>query len=108
MVLGEQPITVEMGQGPKTTFPNVIAAAILSGWATYDWTGYAQLVKVIGKVRSLAESPGLPGPPASVSMLVAILQRFRECCEPYRVSRRLHFMRGWGHGKAKQVFTGSA
>ena len=27
--------------------------------------------------------------------------------EPFRVSRRLHFMRGWSHDKAKQVFAGS-
>ena len=28
--------------------------------------------------------------------------------EPPRVSRRPHFLRGWGHGKSKQVRTGGA
>ena len=28
--------------------------------------------------------------------------------EPYRVYRRLHFMRGWGHGKGKEVLTGGS
>jgi len=27
-------------------------------------------------------------------------------CEPPRVSRRLHSLRGWGHGNAKQVLAG--
>ena len=32
----------------------------------------------------------------------------RRGCEPPRVCRRLHSLRGWGHGKTKQVFTGGS
>jgi hypothetical protein len=39
------------------------------------------LLRVIGRVRQLAEDPGLPQPAASVSQLVRTLRRFRECCQ---------------------------
>jgi hypothetical protein len=76
-IVGVQVIKV----GATEVYSNMIEAGYLAGRTNHRYAGYQQLLKVIGRVRQLAEDPGLPQPAASISQLVRTLRRFRECCQ---------------------------
>jgi hypothetical protein len=75
-------VIVPSFEAKSAEYPNFIEAGHLSGRTTiHAHEGYAQLLKVIGRVRQAAEDPsGLPAPP-SISNLVQTRRRFRECCQ---------------------------
>ena len=80
-IIGIQNIQISRGSGPIQTFANHIEAALLSS-ACHDYsTGYNQILKAIGKVQQLANDPSIPKVEYSVTNLIQILQRFRECCQ---------------------------
>lgn len=62
-------------------YPNFIEAGFLSNRGEHAYQGYRQLLKIIGRVRQLAEDPSLPKSEPSISSLIDILYRFRECCK---------------------------
>lgn len=67
--------------GVTTTYPNYIEAGYLSGRTIHEHEGHAQLLKVIGKVRQLAEDPTVPQAEPSITVVVQSLRRLRECCQ---------------------------
>ena len=73
--------TISVMTAMPTKYSNYIAATILSSRSSYKHEGYTQLLKVIGKVRQYAEDPSVPQVEHSVTNLVQILHRFRECCQ---------------------------
>ena len=83
---GRMDVKVTGHQGAIITYPNFIEAGYLSGRTNYAHQGYAQLVKVIGKARQLAENPLEIRDERSIGNVVQILQRFRECCQYVRTS----------------------
>ena len=67
-----------------------------------------QLVAATGYGRKYAITL-LNNPPGSVSSSrprrARYDERVKQVLEPPRDFRRLHFLRGWGHGKTKQILT---
>ncbi len=65
-----------------TVYPNLIEAGFLSGRTFHSHQGFNQLLKVIGKVKTLVADPNFKEPKdeGSISSLVRALSRFRECC----------------------------
>jgi len=59
-------------------------------------------------LRCPAPAVGVPNPCCEFTDSSCFTTRERPPVEPVRVFRRLHFLRGWGHVKFKQVFTGGA
>ncbi len=96
-VLGITQIKVPLGHDASVTCRNYIEAGYLSGRTMHKHAGKMQLNKAIGKVKQLAEGSGLPAPAPSVSHLVQILGRFRECCQYLQESPK--------HEKAVQDIT---
>ena len=66
------------------TYSNFIEAGFLSGFNAHAHQGYAQLLKIIGKVRRIAADPALIHDEVSIAALVRTLNRFRECCQYVR------------------------
>lgn len=85
-LVGRMDVKVPGHQGAILTYPNFIEAGYLSGRTNYAHQGYAQLVKIIGKVRQLAENPLDIRDERSIGSVVQVLQRFRECCQYVRTS----------------------
>lgn len=84
-IVGRSEIKVEIrGSTPPTIYPNLIEAGFLSGRTIHTHEGYNQLLKVIGRVRALAERPVALRDEQSLSGLVRVLSRFRECCQYLR------------------------
>ena len=82
--VGRSEIKVSIhGHSEPTTYPNLIEAGYLSGRTIHTYQGYSQLLKVIGKVRAIADDPHYQAPKDEVSLasLVRVLSRFRECCQ---------------------------
>lgn len=82
--VGRSEIKVSIaGDTEPTVYPNLFEAGYLSGRTTHAHQGYSQLLKVIGKVRAIAADPAYETPrdEASLSTLVRVLSRFRECCQ---------------------------
>ena len=82
-ILGVQEVTLDARHGAKERYSNLIEAGYLSSRTSHRYSGYHQLLKVIGRVRQLAEDPAGPMPPASVSQLIQTVRRFRlpsRCC----------------------------
>ena len=71
------------GDTNPTIYPNLFEAGYLSGRTTHSHQGYSELQKVIGKVRALVENPSYQAPrdEATLSTLIRVLSRFRECCQ---------------------------
>ena len=70
--------------GTINIYPNYIEAGYLSGRSFLAHQGYAQLLKIIGKVKQLSENPLIVRDERSIGSVVQILQRFRECCQYVR------------------------
>jgi hypothetical protein len=95
MLYGElEEVIVKYSGGPKrivveghrpnagVEYPTVFAAGFLSGRTMFTHQGLTELLTVVGKLRRDASDPtGTPTPPASVTQLIQILNRFRECCQ---------------------------
>lgn len=62
-------------------YPNFIEAGFLSGRTIHRHEGYAQLLKIIGRVRQAAAGPEAPPASPTVTGLIQTLRRFRECCQ---------------------------
>ncbi len=81
-IVGRKEVSISVdGDASPSTYANFIEAGYLSGKTTYAYEGYTQLLKVIGRVRRLAESPGASLDQPSVTGLIRVLGRFRECCQ---------------------------
>jgi hypothetical protein len=79
---GVQNIPVLTGFGQeRITYKDWVAAGWISGRTMYTEQGRTQLIKVISKVRSRLEDPGVVEIPASIDQLLRVLRRFRECCQ---------------------------
>lgn len=81
-IIGVSEISVPCDHGAKdAVYPNYIEAGFLPETTIHRHKGYQQLLKVIGKVRQLADDPSIPQPVAFVGNLILTLRRFRECCQ---------------------------
>lgn len=69
------------GRGGKSVYPNYIEAGYLSERTIHQYQGYNQLLKIIGKVRQMANDPHVPQVEPSISNLIQTIRRFRECCK---------------------------
>jgi REase_DpnII-MboI len=79
---GENRVEVPLFSGAKSAvYPNFIEAGFLSGRTIHRQEGYAQLLKIIGKVRQASSDPHSPPAPPTVTNLIQTLRRFRECCQ---------------------------
>ena len=72
---------VVRGAAKPVVYPNFIEAGYLSGRTFHTHQGYAQLLKVIGKVKQLAKDPDVPRHEVSITYLAQTIRRFRECCQ---------------------------
>lgn len=77
---GIQHVEVETRHGPKIVFSSYVEAGLSTSTRLYN-EGYQQILKVIGKVQQLAKDPALPKQEHSISTVVQVLRRFRECCQ---------------------------
>jgi hypothetical protein len=69
------------GEAPPAVYPNFIEAGFLSGRSIHTTQGHTQLVKIIGRVQALAEDPTPLRDEPTLTSVVTILRRFRECCQ---------------------------
>jgi len=69
------------GGAPPAIYPNFIEAGYLSGRTMHQYDGYNQLLKIIGKVKRISENPNIIRDEQSLSGVVRVLNRFRECCQ---------------------------
>lgn len=69
------------GKREPLTYPNYIEAGYLSGMSMHQHQGYAQLLKLIGKVKRISENPNVVRDEQSLSGVLRVLNRFRECCQ---------------------------
>lgn len=80
--VGRSEIHVSLrGDSKPVIYPNFIEAGYLSGRSTHQYDGYNQLLKIIGKVKRLSENPTIIRDEQSLSGVVRVLNRFRECCQ---------------------------
>lgn len=77
---GRQQVQLEDGQHTKT-FATYFEAGYLSGRSIHAHEGYAELLKVIGRVRQASTGPIAPRNERSIATVIEILQRFRQCCQ---------------------------
>jgi len=79
---GNSSVAVPLSHGAAPAiFPNFIEAGYLSGRTIHRHQGYSQLLKIIGKVRQALQDPSALPAPQSVTNLIQMLRRFRECCQ---------------------------
>ena len=76
-----QDVEVDAHHRHSAHYSNYIEAALLSNRTIYSEHGYTQLLKVIGKVKQQIDDPVTPIAEQSVTQLITILGRFRECCQ---------------------------
>src|ERR1051325_372904 len=77
---GSRSVVVNDG-GHHKTFDNYFEAGFLSGRTFHTHEGYTELLRVIGRVRQEVSDPTVPRDERSVSTVIEILHRFRECCQ---------------------------
>ncbi|MDA2921274.1 hypothetical protein MYX76_17580 [Desulfobacterota bacterium AH_259_B03_O07] len=82
-LIGESSIEVPgyRSSYPPLKYKNYIEAGFFSGRGGYIHQSNTQLLKVIGKVRQLAKDPTLPKFFSSITHIIQIIRRFRECCQ---------------------------
>lgn len=80
-IIGVGKVDVPGHHGIVESYPNMIAAGYLSSRTMHRAAGYQELLRVVGRVRQLVESPGVPQDPSSITQLVRVLRRFRPCCQ---------------------------
>lgn len=80
-IVGIQQVSVPVHGNLMANYPNLIEAGFLSSRTIHRHEGLQQLRKVVGRVRQLAEDPGVPQAAASISQLLQVLNRFRQCCQ---------------------------
>lgn len=82
-ITGLKNIEVQSPRGQKKVYATEFEAAILSssGFGNLQPEGYQELLTVIGKVQQLAIDPAPLQIEHSVTNLIQILRRFRECCQ---------------------------
>lgn len=80
-ITGNQRIKVDISHGQTSYYSNYIESMLFSNRSFYNWDGHGQLLKVYGAVRRLAEDPVTLQSEQSITGLVGILRRFRECCQ---------------------------
>lgn len=80
-LVGTRNIQVPLHGNLTGAFPNFIEAGYFSGRSIHQYAGRNELLKVIGKVRQLAQDPELVHVDPSVNNVIQILRRFRECCQ---------------------------
>jgi hypothetical protein len=79
---GNSKVEVPLHHGAKpAVYPNFIEAGFLSGRTIHRHEGLSQLLKIIGKVRQLADDPKPLPAPVTVTDLIQTLRRVRECCQ---------------------------
>lgn len=78
---GIHKVETKGGRNTKAVYSNYLEAAVLSPWTHWLSEGYNELLKVIGKVNRLARDPSPFRDEQSVTQLIRILRRFRECCQ---------------------------
>jgi len=69
------------GSRKPAVYSNYIEAGYLSGRSFHSHQGYTQLLSIIGRVRCLAEDPEPSRDKHSITGVVQVLNRFRECCQ---------------------------
>lgn len=75
-------VEVRLGRFVKPViYNNFVEAGYLSGRTFHTHQGYTQLLKVIGKIKQLAEDPDIPQHEVSITHLIQTVRRFRECCQ---------------------------
>ena len=77
---GVSKVEVPQGRG-IVIYNNFVEAGYLSGRTMHTHQGYTQLLKVIGKIKQLAEDPDIPQHEVSITNLIQTVRRFRECCQ---------------------------
>lgn len=80
-MVGIHQVETKGGRGQTAVYQNYLEAAVLSPWTYWLDEGYKELLKVIGKVQRLANNPTPIRNEQSVTQLIQILRRFRECCQ---------------------------
>jgi hypothetical protein len=78
---GIRAVTAKEAGGNTAEYRNYIEAMMFSPFVYFDSQGYAELLKVVGKVQQQVSDPTLPLAARSVTDVVQILSRFRECCQ---------------------------
>ena len=78
---GMQNIKVTSPRYPTAIFTNHIEASLLSPSYHDASTPYNQILKVLGQVQQLSKDPIVPKNEYSLTNLIQILLRFRECCQ---------------------------
>jgi hypothetical protein len=82
-IVGREEILVNVG-GANGVFSNFIEAGFLSGRTFHRPAGRNQLLKVIGRVKQLAQGSHSPTIAPSYHDVVETVSRFRECCQYVR------------------------
>jgi len=80
-VTGINKVEVQIHGGQMVEFKNYIEAMLFSGMSSHKYIGYGQLLQVIGRVQMTIKDPVIPIVEPSITLLVKILSRFRECCQ---------------------------
>jgi hypothetical protein len=78
---GDQRVEVEVYGRATAKYPNYFSAGYLSGRTFHVTPGYEQLLTLIGKIKARAGRRASTRDEISISALVRMLQRFRECCQ---------------------------
>lgn len=80
-IVGVHPVEVPLFGNTVVSYPNLIEAGYFSGRTFHKYAGRNELLKVIGRVRQLAENPQVIQINPSANNVIQILRRFRECCQ---------------------------
>jgi hypothetical protein len=74
-------VELKYSGGTSSVYKNHIEAGFVAGHPSYQWEGYRELLKVIGKLRERVSNPASSRDERSITATVASLRRFRECTQ---------------------------